>query len=581
MPRQHRARSLRQQMALIILLCWLLPMALGAGMVGWYLLSGAGRQSEQAMAEQLQLNLQMGSDRLQSALEASRLPSYDPELRAAWGEYRESGNYAALYRRCHALFTRLYQNDSRFSYAVFSFSEAPRERSITVLNGGSGLLNSLVREQWQQDLDPVLQLAEGLDTQVGFLEREGRVYLVRNLMDPDYQTVGVLALALDLTYYFGDLALLPWASAVSVSLGPKVALPVKGEALVGPGKGVLTGAVAGRDFTLEGAAALDYGVILASIGGINWLLPAMALSLLLLLLFTFRLFRRRISQPIAVLMEGAGHIRGGELGYQIDAGTGSREFEYLTESFNQMSGQLRRQFDSLYQEELARKNAEIKALQAHINPHFLNNTLETINWQARLSGDLAASRMIEALSTVLDAALDRRGAPQVRLAEEMSYVNAYLYIVTQRFGDRLHVCIDLPDTLMNCLVPRLILQPVIENAVEHGIGPEGGGQVALRGYLQGAFLILEIENDGGLSAEDEAHIARLLSPDYDLQNEPSGNIGIANVNQRLRILYGPACGLVIRRGQGSQVIARLTIAAQTAGEMSAAGESARESAPLQ
>ena len=196
MPRQHRARSLRQQMALIILLCWLLPMALGAGMVGWYLLSGAGRQSEQAMAEQLQLNLQMGSDRLQSALEASRLPSYDPELRAAWGEYRESGNYAALYRRCHALFTRLYQNDSRFSYAVFSFSEAPRERSITVLNGGSGLLNSLVREQWQQDLDPVLQLAAGLDTQVGFLEREGRVYLVRNLMDSDYQTVGVLALAL-------------------------------------------------------------------------------------------------------------------------------------------------------------------------------------------------------------------------------------------------------------------------------------------------------------------------------------------------------------------------------------------------
>ena len=73
------------------------------------------------------------------------------------------------------------------------------------------------------------------------------------------------------------------------------------------------------------------------------------------------------------------------------------------------------------------------------------------------------------------------------------------------------------------------------------------------------FLILEIENDGGLSAEDEGHIARLLSPDYDMAGEPSGNIGIANVNQRLRILYGPRCGLSIFPGQGALVTARLTI----------------------
>ena len=259
-------------------------------------------------------------------------------------------------------------------------------------------------------------------------------------------------------------------------------------------------------------------------------------------------------------MEGAAHIRQGELGYQIDTGTGSREFQYLTDSFNQMSGQLRRQFDRLYQEELARRDAQIKALQAHINPHFLNNTLEIINWQARMSGDVKASKMIEALSTVLDAALDRKGSPQVRLAEEMTYVNAYLYIVKERFGKRLAVDTDIPQELMDCLVPRLILQPVIENAVEHGIGPSGQGQVALRGFREGERLILEIENNGGLSPRDEEHIARLLSPDYDMQNEPSGNIGIANVNLRLRILYGPGCGLTITRGEGSAVTARLTVA---------------------
>ena len=551
--------SLRRQMAWIILLCWLLPMAIAATVVGWYLLSGSGRQKEQAMAEQFQMNLQLGADRVNSAVEASRLPSYDPEFREGWNQYRQDGVYNLLYRRSCALFNRLYQSDSRFLYGVFCFADDPEDRVITVVNGSAGLFHNQVREQWTADSEAVLELAAGLDTTVGFLEREGRVYLVRNMMDSSYRPIGVLAPALDPDYFFGDLALLSWASAVSVRLEPEVTLTLKGEAPPQPG-GADAGAYhpePGLYPPGDGGGGLRRS---AHRGGeLPWLLPAMGLSLLLLL-FTFRFFRRRISQPVQMLMEGAAHIRQGELGYQIDTGTGSREFQYLTDSFNQMSGQLRRQFDRLYQEELARRDAQIKAMQAHINPHFLNNTLEIINWQARMSGDVKASKMIEALSTVLDAALDRKGSPQVRLAEEMTYVNAYLYIVKERYGRRLTVDVELPPELMDCLVPRLILQPVIENAVEHGIGPSGQGQVSLRGFREGERLILEIENNGGLSPQDEEHIARLLSPDYDMQNEPSGNIGIANVNQRLRILCGPDCGLTITRGKGGAVTARLTVA---------------------
>ena len=547
-------------MAWIILLCWLLPMAIAATAVGWYLLSGSGRQKEQAMAEQFQMNLQLGADRVNSAVEASRLPSYDPEFREGWNQYRRDGVYNVLYRRSYALFNRLYQSDSRFLYGVFCFADDPEDRVITVVNGSAGLFHNQVREQWAADSQAVLELAAGLDTTVGFLEREGRVYLVRNMMDSSYRPIGALSLALDPDYFFGDLALLPWASAVSVRLEPEVTLTLKGSAPPQPGGRTLEHTIQSRDYILRGTAEVDYAALLTGAESYRWLLPAMGLSLLLLLLFTFRFFRRRISRPVQTLMEGAAHIRQGELGYQIDTGTGSREFQYLTDSFNQMSGQLRRQFDRLYQEELARRDAQIKALQAHINPHFLNNTLEIINWQARMSGDVKASKMIEALSTVLDAALDRKGSPQVRLAEEMTYVNAYLYIIKERYGRRLTVDVDLPPELMDCLVPRLILQPVIENAVEHGIGPSGQGQVALRGFREGEHLILEIENNGGLSPQDEEHIARLLSPDYDMQNEPSGNIGIANVNQRLRILYGPDCGLSITRGEGSAVTARLTVA---------------------
>ena len=101
------APSLRRQMSLIILLCWLLPMVLAATLVGWYLLSGAGRQKEQAISQQFQLNLQLVADRVNSAVEASRLSSYDPEFREAWNQYRQDGNYAMLYRRSSALFDRL------------------------------------------------------------------------------------------------------------------------------------------------------------------------------------------------------------------------------------------------------------------------------------------------------------------------------------------------------------------------------------------------------------------------------------------------------------------------------------------
>lgn len=254
--------SLRRQMAWIILLCWLLPMAIAATVVGWYLLSGSGRQKEQAMAEQFQMNLQLGADRVNSAVEASRLPSYDPEFREGWNQYRQDGVYNLLYRRSYALFNRLYQSDSRFLYGVFCFADDPEDRVITVVNGSAGLFHNQVREQWTADSEAVLELAAGLDTTVGFLEREGRVYLVRNMMDSSYRPIGVLAPALDPDYFFGDLALLSWASAVSVRLEPEVTLTLKGEAPPQPGGRTLEHTIRSRDYTLRGTAEVDYAALL-------------------------------------------------------------------------------------------------------------------------------------------------------------------------------------------------------------------------------------------------------------------------------------------------------------------------------
>ncbi|MEG2679543.1 MAG: histidine kinase, partial [Oscillospiraceae bacterium] len=190
----------------------------------------------------------------------------------------------------------------------------------------------------------------------------------------------------------------------------------------------------------------------------------------------------------------------------------------------------------------------------------LNNTLEIINWEARLAGNAKVSKMIEALSTVLDAAIDREKRPEVHLGEEMAYVSSYLYIIGERFGKRLTITQSIaPDTL-EWMVPRLILQPIIENAVEHGMGPAGAGEVIIRSYLEGENLILEIENTGVLSPEDQRHIQHLLDPDYDTGKESSKNIGISNVSQRLRILCGAESGLSIVQKDENRVIARLIVA---------------------
>lgn len=199
------------------------------------------------------------------------------------------------------------------------------------------------------------------------------------------------------------------------------------------------------------------------------------------------------------------------------------------------------------------------ALQSHINPHFMNNTLEIINWEARLSGNEKICRMIEALSTLLDAAIDRKKLPEIPLSQELLHVNAYLYITSQRFGKRLKVKKELPEEIMWIPVPRLILQPIIENAIEHGIVPRGSGEITIRGKVEGDYLYLDIVNDGEFNQEDEIRVKRLLAPDYDTSRESSGNLGIANVNQRLKILYGESCGLSVKKCGESRTCSTLTI----------------------
>ena len=163
----------------------------------------------------------------------------------------------------------------------------------------------------------------------------------------------------------------------------------------------------------------DKRIIQAPFYGYPFVVAGMLLFLVPLLLILLRVFNRNVTKPIADMMEGADQIETGNLGYQIKEEPENLEFKYLMESFNQMSERLKYQFDHIYEEEIALRDARIMALQSHINPHFMNNTLEIINWEARLGGNEKVSRMIEALATLMDAAMDRKKRTFVPLSEEM------------------------------------------------------------------------------------------------------------------------------------------------------------------
>ena len=170
-------------------------------------------------------------------------------------------------------------------------------------------------------------------------------------------------------------------------------------------------------------------------------------------------------------------------------------------------------------------HAHLSALRRQIEPHFLFNALNTVSGLIREGRSDAAVDMIAALSDFLRRTLAGSSKQEVRLSDEMEFVQRYLEIQQARFADRLQVEIDIPNDLQNACVPNLILQPLVENALKHGIGKrKEGGTVRISGAAEGNLLLLNVSNDGPV-----------LPAGWDTGER---GIGVSNVRSRLRGLYG-------------------------------------------
>lgn len=188
--------------------------------------------------------------------------------------------------------------------------------------------------------------------------------------------------------------------------------------------------------------------------------------------------------------------------------------------------------------------AKIKALQSQINPHFLNNTLEIINWEARIAGNEQITAMIEALGTMLRTSLNRDDNPLISFDDELHYTEAYLFIIKQRMGDRLQVEYDIDTALHGISIPRMILQPIVENAVEHDLNRTSSGRISIRAMRCEGDICLQVEHNGHILPEDREKLDRLLMPEA-VETGDRVHIGVRNVNQRLHLLYGESAYLHI------------------------------------
>ncbi|NLI90591.1 MAG: sensor histidine kinase [Epulopiscium sp.] len=287
------------------------------------------------------------------------------------------------------------------------------------------------------------------------------------------------------------------------------------------------------------------------------------LTIPIFLLLAYKLYKD-IIQPIYELSDKMRRIENGEMGVLVDSGR-KDEIGVLFRAFNKMSNQINFLVNRVYKEQLALKNSEIRALQAQINPHFLYNTLETINWTARLSGADEVADMLEALGGIMEVNIDRKDERFLTVEEELKYTNHYIFLIKKRFGDNVKFEQDIDEKIMKYKVPRLILQPIIENAIEHGIEPVGSGFVIIRMFIKDDMLIIEVEDSGqGIQAD------MVLEMEYNLGNWDSlasekvestsqGKIGVLNVHSRLRLIYGEESGIEIVSIYGKGTLIRMKV----------------------
>ena len=270
-------------------------------------------------------------------------------------------------------------------------------------------------------------------------------------------------------------------------------------------------------------------------------------------------------RPLKVLIKRMKEIENGNMGVIIE-GDRKDEFGFVFRTFNKMSENIKTLIDTVYKEQIVMKQSEINALQAQINPHFLYNTLESINWKAKIHGDDEVSEMISAFSYIIEANLNRSNEKFIPVYKEIEYIQSYKFLIQKRFGKKIGFNLNIDEDTLNNRLPKLLIQPIIENTIYHGLEmKKGGGTVDITIKKENNQLIITVADDGlGIEKSKLLALIEDMSDDKFPEAEnflDNSKIGVINVHRRIRLLYGKDYGLKIESQEGMWTIVTIKVPA--------------------
>lgn len=280
-----------------------------------------------------------------------------------------------------------------------------------------------------------------------------------------------------------------------------------------------------------------------------------AVILILGVLLISHLLSRVITRPLRQLTESMSMVEKGQFDKANVYVAMENEIGSLSKSYNLMTERIHTLMDENVYEQKQKRKSELKALQAQINPHFLYNTLDSIIWMSEAGQNDEVVEMTSALAKLLRQSISN-DHEQVELIQEMEYVRNYLTIQKMRYQDKLEYSIEIEPDVRHVEIVKLVLQPIVENAIYHGIKYKGSkGSLQIRAYAEGEDVCIVVEDDG--IGMDET-VLRTIFDEKETLKKQSG-VGVPNVQKRLKLYYGEEYGITYesRQGEGTKAVIRI------------------------
>lgn len=294
-----------------------------------------------------------------------------------------------------------------------------------------------------------------------------------------------------------------------------------------------------------------------------------ALIILLMVIYISYMISQSITSPVRELSRVTERVAGGDMTVRADLDTGA-ELGVLSRSLDEMIDRINTLISQVRTEQENLRVAELELLQAQINPHFLYNTLDTIIWLAEAGDQSKVVKMVGSLSEFFRASLGQ-GRDIVTIGDEMKHVCSYLEIQQVRYQDILSYSIDVPEEIYISRIPKITIQPLVENALYHGIkNKRGGGCITITGKIESKCIYLYIEDNGiGMTEERLEQINRKINAGEKTLNEADagGNrgeaeiFGLYNVNERIRLKFGGRYGIHIDSEYGKGTVVTVLLPA--------------------